>query len=259
MSTAHSPISGDYFNRYANLAMQRDEQGVLVVRMHTGQGPIVWNAVAHREFVDAFHDISRDRRNRAVVLTGTADEWMVQIDREGMSALGLPWVWNRVNLDGRKILSNLLDIEVPMICAVNGPARVHSELALLCDIVLCTPDTVFQDRHLEWGIVPGDGVHIVWPAVLGPSRGRHFLFTSHKLPADEALRLGVVSEIHDREALLPRAVALATQLAQLPALAARYSRVLFTQPYRRLLADDAGYGLALEGLSAAAMTQGGVP
>lgn len=259
MSAHHSATQTDYFSRYANLAMSRDANGVLLLRMHSNEGPIVWNAVAHREFVDAFHDISRDRRNRAVVLTGTADEWMVRIDREGMSTLGLPWVWNRVNLDGRKILSNLLDIEVPMVCAVNGPARVHSELALLCDIVLCTPDTVFQDRHLEWGIVPGDGVHIVWPAVLGPSRGRHFLFTSHKLVAEEALRLGVVSEIHEREALQVRALEIATQLAQLPALAARYSRVLFTQPYRKLLADDAGYGLALEGLSAAALTQGGVP
>lgn len=259
MSTAHAATNTDYFARYDNLAMTRDAQGVLVVRMHSNDGPIVWNAVAHRDFVDAFHDISRDRRNRAVVLTGTADEWMVRIDRQGMGALGLPWVWNRVNLDGRKILSSLLDIEVPMVCAVNGPARVHSELALLCDIVLCTPDTVFQDRHLEWGIVPGDGVHIVWPAVLGPSRGRYFLFTGQQLGAEEALRLGVVSEIHPREALQARAVALATQLAQLPALAARYSRVLFTQPYRRLLADDAGYGLALEGLSAAALTQGGVP
>lgn len=259
MSAHHGPTSTTYFSRYANLAMQRDDNGVLLVRMHTEQGPIVWDAVAHRDFVDAFHDISRDRRNRAVVLTGTADEWMARIDRDGMSALGLPWVWNRINLDGRKALSNLLDIEVPMVCAVNGPARVHSELALLCDIVLCTPDSYFQDRHLEWGIVPGDGVHIVWPAVLGPSRGRHFLWTSQKLGADEALRLGVVSEVQPRDALLPRAMEIATQLAKLPALAARYSRVLFTQPYRRLLADDAGYGLALEGLSAAALAQGGVP
>lgn len=259
MSTAHGATPTDYFKRYDNLVMSRDAHGVLLVRMHSDEGPIVWNATAHREFVDAFHDISRDRRNRAVVLTGTADEWMVQIDREGMSALGLPWVWNRVNLDGRKILSNLLDIEVPMVCAVNGPARVHSELALLCDIVLCTPDTVFQDRHLEWGLVPGDGVHIVWPAVLGPSRGRHFLLMGQQLDAAEALRLGVVSEILEREQLLARALAIATQLAQRPALAARYSRVLFTQPYRRLLAEDAGYGLALEGLSAAALTQGGVP
>lgn len=170
-------LEPEYFHRYANLHFSRDEHGVLLLRMHTNNGPVVWNGQTHREFADAFNDISRDRRNRAVVFTGTGDEWMVRIDREGMTQLAEPWVWNRVYMDGRKILTNLLDIEVPVIAALNGPARVHSELALLCDIVLCAEHTVFQDRHMEWGIVPGDGVHIVWPQVLGPTRGRYFLLT----------------------------------------------------------------------------------
>lgn len=249
----------EYFGKYENLHLSRDSNGVLIVRMHSDNGPIVWNGKTHREFVDAFNDISRDRKNRAVILTGTGEEWMVKIDREGMKELGQPWVWNRIYMDGKKILGNLLDIEVPMICAINGPARVHSELALLCDVVLCAEHAVFQDRHLEWGIVPGDGVHIVWPQVLGPTRGRYFLLTSQVIAAQEALRLGVVNEVLPREQLLPRAVELATRLAKLPTLAARYSRALFTQPYRKLLAEDAGYGLALEGLSAAGLVPGAAP
>lgn len=239
-----------YFQRYDNLHMSRDEAGVLLLRMHTNEGPLVWNAETHRAFVDAFCDIGDDRRNRAVILTGTGDEWLVKIDREGMTQLAQPWVWNRVQMDGRKLLNNLLDVEVPMICAINGPARLHTELALLCDIIICSDDTVFQDRHLEWGIVPGDGVHIVWPAVLGPTRGRYFLMTGQKIDAAEALRLGVVNEVLAKPDLLPRAQALATKLARQPALATRYARALFTQPYRRLIAGDAGLGLALEGLSA---------
>lgn len=238
-----------YFDAFANLQLQRDDAGVLLVRMHSGDGPLVWNAETHRDFVDAFRAIGDDRRNRAVILTGTGDEWLVQIDREGMTQLAEPWVWHRIQMDGRRLLQNLLDVEVPMICAINGPARLHTEIALLCDIILCTEDTVFQDRHLEWGIVPGDGVHIVWPAVLGPTRGRYFMMTGQKIDAQEALRLGVVNEVLSRSELLPRAQALATQLARQPALATRYARALFTQPYRRLIADDAGLGLALEGLS----------
>lgn len=249
----------DYFARYDNLRMQRDADGVLEVQMHSDGGPVIWNGKTHREFAEAFFDISRDRRTRAVILTGTGDEWMVKIDREGMKDLAHPWVWSRIFLDGRKMLESLLDIEVPMICAVNGPARVHSELALLCDIVLCSDTAVFQDRHLEWGLVPGDGVHIVWPQVLGPARGRYFLLTGQKLSAQQALDWGVVSEVLSAEALMPRARALAKQMAKLPPLAARYSRVLFTQPYRRLLADDAGYGLALEGLSAGGLVSGMTP
>lgn len=248
-----------YFTRYENLVMSRDERGVVEVRWHSNGGPLKWDARSHREFVDAFYDIGRDRRNRVVILTGTGDEWLVQVDREGMAELAQPWVWSRIFLDGRRIMENLLDIEAPVICAINGPARLHTELALLCDTVLCTPATVFQDRHLEWGIVPGDGVHIVWPAVLGPVRGRHFLMHSQKIDAQEALRLGVVNEILPQEKLMARARELAAALAARPTLALRYSRVLFSEPFKRLVRADAGFGLALEGLSAAGLGDKGVP
>lgn len=249
----------EYFSRYDNLHMSRDESGVLLLRMHSDGGPLVWNGKSHREFADAFHDISRDRRNRAVVLTGTDGEWMERIDHQGLKEMSQPWVWNRVMMDGRKLLENLLDIEVPMVAAINGPARLHSELALLCDALLCSEDAVFQDRHLEWGLVPGDGVHIVWPAVLGPSRGRYFLMTGQKLDARQALQLGVANEVLPGHLLLARAMELATQFARLPTLAARYSRLLFARRYKQLLLEDGGYGLALEGLSAAGLEPGAVP
>lgn len=69
----------------------------------------------------------------------------------------------------------------------------------------------------------------------------------------------MVNEVLPAAELLPRALALAAQLAKQPTLAARYARALFTQPYRRLLAQDAGYGLALEGLSAAGLQDPRVP
>jgi len=249
----------EYFSRYDNLHMSRDEAGVLLLRMHSDGCPIVWNGKTHREFVDAFHDISRDRRNRAVVLTGTGPEWMVQIDSDGLKEMSQPWVWNRVNMDGRKMLENLLDIEVPMVAAINGPARLHSELALLCDVLVCSEDAVFQDRHLEWGLVPGDGVHIVWPAVLGPNRGVYFRMTGQRLDARQALQLGGANEGLPKAGVLPRALELAAQFARLPALAARYSRLLFARRYKQLLHEDGGFGLALEGLSAAGLEPGAVP
>jgi len=89
------------------------------------------------------------------------------------------------------VLSNILDIEVPMITALNGPVLLHSEYALLTDTILATPETVFQDKsHFEFGIVPGDGVHILWPEVIGSIRGRHFLLTRQVLDAETAKNWG---------------------------------------------------------------------
>ena len=86
---------------------------------------------------------------------------------------------------------NILDIEVPLIAAVNGPARLHSEYILLADIVLATRSTVFQDKpHFEFGIVPGDGVHLLWQEVIGSVRGRYFILTRQELDAETAKRVG---------------------------------------------------------------------
>src|SRR6202043_3825594 len=109
---------------------------------------------------------------------------------------------------------NHLNIEVPMIAAVNGPALIHAELAVLCDIVLAADHAEFQDApHLPLGIVPGEGVHIVWPLLLGPNRGRYFLLTGEEISAQQALTLNVVAEVLPPERLLPRAHELASQLA----------------------------------------------
>jgi enoyl-CoA hydratase/carnithine racemase len=84
-----------------------------------------------------------------------------------------PQGFDKIFREGRKVLMNILDIEVPMIAAVNGPVRLHSEYILLCDIVLATPGAVFQDKpHFDFRIAPGDGVNMLWPEVIGSVRGR---------------------------------------------------------------------------------------
>jgi enoyl-CoA hydratase/carnithine racemase len=144
-----------------------------------------------------------------------------------------------------------MDIEVPVIAAVNGPASVHAELAVLCDIVVASDDTYFQDSpHFRFGTVPGDGVHVIWPLLLGPNRGRYFLLTAQKLAADEALALGVVSEVVPRSELLERAWQLARQLCRQPDVTLRYTRIALAEHLRRAIRDGVSHGLALEGLAA---------
>ena len=92
---------------------------------------------------------------------------------------------------------NLLNIEVPMISAVNGPAMRHSEMPLLCDIVLAAEEASFQDfRYFVGGLMPGDGVHIVYPLLLGLNRGRYFLLTGQTISAAEAKTLGLAERSH---------------------------------------------------------------
>ena len=163
-----------------------------------------------------------------------------------------PQGYDKIFREGKKILMNLLDIEAPMIAAVNGPVRLHSEYILLADIVLATPAAVFQDKpHFEFGIVPGDGVNLLWQEAIGTIRGRYFILTRQELDAKTAKEWGAVNEIVPADQLLPRAREIAEGLAKLPPLTTRYTRIALTQKLRRIVDEGIGYGLALEGISAA--------
>ncbi|WP_404788105.1 enoyl-CoA hydratase/isomerase family protein [Altericista sp. CCNU0014] len=241
----------DYFSKYENLNFYRDDNGILEVRMHTNDGSLIFTGKTHREFPDAFYDISRDRDNRVVILTGTGDAWMAEIDFPSLGDVTNPREWDKTFWEGKKVLQNLLDIEVPVISAVNGAALLHSEYILTTDIILASENASFQDMpHLNAGIVPGDGVHVLWQLALGLSRGRYFLLTQETLTAQQAYDLNVVNEVLPQSKLMERAWELARQLAKQPTLTLRYTRVALTQRLKRLVNEGIGYGLALEGITA---------
>jgi enoyl-CoA hydratase/carnithine racemase len=240
-----------YRQIFSNARLNRKPNGVLEVALHTDGGKLVFNGYTHEQFVNLFHAIGEDPENRVVILTGTGDAFMDAISPEGFDFF-TPSGYDKILREGRKVLSNILDIEVPMITALNGPVLLHSEYALLTDIILATPETVFQDKpHFEFGIVPGDGMHIVWPEVIGSIRGRYFLLTRQVLDAETAKNWGVVNEIVPAARLLARAHEIADGIAALPPLTSRYTRMALTQRLRRVVDEGTAYGLALEGISAA--------
>lgn len=245
-----------YRSAFPHAKLTRSADGVLEVALHSNGGTLVFDGYAHEEFVDLFHQIGQDAKNCVVILTGTGEAFIDSIDPAGFDFF-TPRGYDKIYREGKKVLANLLDIPVPVIAALNGPATVHSEYVLLCDIVIATPDTVFQDKpHFAFGIVPGDGIHSLWPHVIGSVRGRYFVLTQQALNAEEAKALGVVNEIVGRERLLARAREIAAGIAKLPPLTTSYTRVALTQNLRRLIDESVGYGLALEGISAADVARG---
>ncbi len=240
-----------YRDSFPNARLIRSQTGVLEVALHTEGGILVFNGHTHEQFVDLFHAIASDPDNRVVILTGSGAAFMESISPEGFDFF-TPQGFDKIYREGKKVLMNILDIEVPLIAAVNGPVRLHSEYILLSDIVLATPSTVFQDKpHFDFGIAPGDGVNLLWPEVIGSIRGRYFLLTRQELDAQTAKEWGVINEIVPADKLLARAREIAEGLAKLPPLTTRYTRIALTQKLRRIIDEGIGYGLALEGISAA--------
>jgi enoyl-CoA hydratase/carnithine racemase len=244
-----APKFEDYKNRYHNIALERDGDGILLMRLHTKEGPFVWSEESHEELGYCFADVGADRGNRVVVMTATGDVWCEEINFASFK-LNTAADWDHTFYDGRKLLKNLLDIEVPIISAVNGPARFHPEIPVLSDIVIASETALFQDApHFMGGIVPGDGAHVVWTHLLGPNRGRYFLLMGQELDAQKALDYGVVGEVVPADELQARAMEIAKVFAGKTDLALRYSRVVLTQRYKRLMDEGLSLGLGLEALA----------
>jgi enoyl-CoA hydratase/carnithine racemase len=240
----------DYEHRYQHVRFDRSD-GILEVTLHTDGGSLVWSPQVHRELPEAFSDIANDPDTKVVILTGSGSAFCDSGDSEAF-AREQPR-WDSIWWEGKRLLTNLVDIDVPVVGVVNGPATIHAEIALLSDVVLASDTAEFADAaHFPNGIVPGDGVHIVWDHLLGTNRSRYFLLTGELIGAVRAQELGVVNEVLPAADLLPRARALAAQIAVQPLPVLRYTRAALVMGLRRLVRDGLSHGLALEGCGAAA-------
>ena len=250
----------DYKDRYANFRFDLSDDGILLMQVHSDGGSVVWNAEVHDRFADAFLDVAGDRDIRCVIHTGTGDNYNADwaflakgaIEDSERPAISQGWAppvefMGELAWYGKQMILNWLDIDVPVISAINGPCNMHSEIPLMSDIVLCSEDTWFDDGpHFPRGMVPGDGQHIIWPMLIGPVRARYFLLTNEKITAQQALEWGVVNEVLPKDKLVDRAYEIAHEIVKRPPFTLHYSRALFTQNLKRACLDELSHGIALE-------------
>lgn len=196
------------------------EDGVLPLRLHTGEGPFVFDEETHHAFGAAFTDIAGDLGNRVVVLTGSSHRFCADFDDGSFQAArsGDPVAYRtRLRRDGYRMLQTFADIEVPVIAAVSAPTVTHSELPMLTDVVLASEAACFRDAtHFVAGIPPCDGLNVVWEVLLGANRARYFLMPGQILTAHEAGTVGAGAEVLPQQEMPGRAMQLACGWASCP-------------------------------------------
>jgi enoyl-CoA hydratase/carnithine racemase len=247
----------EYKDSYANYKFELSDEGILLMQCHTDGGPLHWEWSSHDAMADAFADVAGDREIKVVIHTGTGDTYNHSWGRSGTES-GAPLynayddaegvaIMDEKSWYGRMLLENLLAVDVPMVAAINGPCSMHSEVPLLMDIVLASEDAWFQDlSHFPRGMVPGDGQHVVWEALVGPSRARYLLLMGYQLTAQEAREWGVVHEVLPKDRLLDRAWEIARHLAMRPPIATRNTRHLLVQNLKRAFLNELDHGLQAE-------------
>jgi enoyl-CoA hydratase/carnithine racemase len=228
----------------------------LLVEFHSKGGSLIFTAQDHTDFVDAFYRISQDRANKVVILTGAGGEFIPGIDFSSFGNVADPEVWSQVHDEGVQIVENLANIRVPVIAAVEGRAHVHSEYALIANVIVASESATFNDLpHFAGGIVPGDGIFTTWSYRAGAGRAESFLLNPQPITARTALEWGVVAEVVPNGRAVNRAYELAAQYLKAPEVTRRNTRIHFIQPLKERLVREVGYGLSLEGASAVALVK----
>ena len=118
---------------------------------------------------------------------------------------------------GRHLIRNMLELESPLIAAVNGVAvGLGATLALYCDVVFADPSARFADTHVTAGVVAGDGGAVIWPMLLGPVRAKHYLMTGEFISAEDAAAAGMINKVIPDGKVLDHAIQYAEMLASGP-------------------------------------------
>jgi enoyl-CoA hydratase/carnithine racemase len=172
---------------------------------------------------EQFESIASDRTTRAVIVTGAGRGFCAGLDLSGYGAAP----GNDGSDDPRDRLANqehmsrlilrLRDVPQPVIAAVNGPAAGFGlALSLGCDIRYASRDAVFRAAFINIGVSNCDmGTSWLLPRLIGASRSHELMLTGRRFGADEALQMGLVSDVVESEALEERALAGAEQIASL--------------------------------------------
>ena len=170
--------------------------------------------------------LASDAEARAVVLTGKGKAFSAGGDFQHLLRSAEQPELSRATLDNQRIfLSAIVDLPLPVIAAVNGPAvGFGATLAALCDIVLIAEDAFLAEPHVNVGLILGDGISVTWPFYMSLLKAKEYIFTGDRIPAAEAVACGLANRVVAKDALMPEAIALAHRLAAQPRSAIQGSK-----------------------------------
>jgi enoyl-CoA hydratase len=179
----------------------------------------------HREMARLFRELKRERTARAVLLTGRGKAFSAGGDTNWMPQFKDPVLFDEIRRDGKQLIWDLLDVEIPIVAALNGHAiGLGASIALLCDVIFMADTAVIADPHVKVGVVAGDGGAAIWPLLLGPARAKQYLMTGDAVKAAEAERIGLVNRVVPAAELDAEAMAFATRLAAGAPIAVQFTK-----------------------------------
>jgi enoyl-CoA hydratase/carnithine racemase len=217
------PRFEEYREKFEDHIIVERRDGVIMLRMHTQGKALVWSPQLHRAIHQAVREAASDPENHVLILTATGDFWVAYGVANKADGNVLPEVTTQQRAkssmdffvgDGMPLQENLIfDVPIPTIAAINGPGY-HMDMGLMCDLAICTEDTVMVDVHRWMGFVSGDGINIAYQELMGSKRANYAMLLGLPVTAQQALEWGMVNEVVPRERIYDRAWELGARIIE---------------------------------------------
>jgi len=201
----------------------------------------------HAELAELFRRLRIESSARAILLTGSGAAFSAGGDMSWFPQLRETARLDGLRREGKQLIWDLLDVEVPIVCALNGPAvGLGASVALMCDVLVMAEQATIVDPHVQVGLVAGDGGAAIWPLLVGPLAAKRHLLFGDPLTSAEASRLGVAAEVCDADDLPTVARGWADRLASQAPLAVRGTKIAVNAQIKQALLASFDLSTALE-------------
>jgi enoyl-CoA hydratase len=185
-------------------------------------------------FADLFDGLGFDDEADVVILTGAGSAFSAGADFNFfVRSLDDPIFARKVQENARRVLRSIIDLPVPVIAAVNGPAvGFGATLATLCDLVLMSDRAFFAEPHVNIGLVVGDGISFSWPLYTSLLRAKELILVGERITPEQAVEYGLATRVVAHDQLMDEARALADKLLAQPRNALRESKKILNMHLR---------------------------
>jgi 2-(1,2-epoxy-1,2-dihydrophenyl)acetyl-CoA isomerase len=207
------------------------ENGVATVTLDRQDKLNALSEEMYAELTRVFAELGGDDAVRAVVLTAAGRAFCSGSDVGGMAKTDL--LSGRARMKRRhRMIQNLVNIEKPVVAAVNGPCvGIGFSLALACDLIIASESARFSQIFKKIGLIPDGGSIYFLVQHLGIARAKELVYTARMLPASEARDWGIVTQVVPDGQLGDSAQALALELAQSATFALGLAKKMFQSMY----------------------------
>ena len=227
----------EWFKAFADL---KREDGILQVTWKTNDGPMHHSGMSHRAMSQLTRVLSMDWENEIIIFTHLGDNWMIESDANGWETYSeLPTQrFQHQYFDDTNLIKNMVfDLDVPTIGALPGPG-FHWDSAFLCDVTIVTEDCKIEVPHAQGGLVPGDGMGLMFQHYLGTKRGNYYMMTTRQFTAQQMLDWGMVSEVVEKGKAVERAWEIARMWKRMPYENRCIMANLAKRPLKKLFVED---------------------